>query len=75
VTPTITELFAFIATDEDGGEGVIGIQTRVGLVPAIGADPARVESLRPFVEEVAGTGVPIVLARFRCREDEETIRV
>lgn len=72
----ISEIFAFIATDDEGTEGVISMTTPLlGTVPLLGADPARIESLRPVAEETARTtGVPIVLARFRSREDEETIR-
>lgn len=72
----ITELFAFIATDEDGTEGVCSMHSPAfGNLPMVGADPARIESLRPHAEKTAEiTRVPIVLARFRSREDEEIIR-
>lgn len=54
----IEELWAWVVREPDGGDGVPAIRVPgFGLVPAMGADRLRVESLRPLV--VAGTG--------RCR--------
>lgn len=59
----ITELFAFVATDnEDGNEGIIGLMTPDGMMPMIGADLARVESLKKIADE---TGVPYEIRYFK----------
>ncbi len=48
----ITELYAFISKDRDGNEGVMGIAKANGmLIPLIGADIERVESLKPIADE------------------------
>lgn len=72
----ITELFAFVATEPDGTESIVSIHSAaIGNMPAIGADPARIESLEPMVKEAARLSrCPIVLARFRSRENEREIR-
>lgn len=52
----IDRLFAFVAIDpEDGDEGVMGFATQRGWMPMIGADQARVESLKPMAEEIKKT--------------------
>lgn len=46
--PRIEEMYAFVA--EDSGpddEGVVGMATKSGWMPLVGADMARVESLKP----------------------------
>lgn len=69
----ITELFAFIATEEQG-EGLAAVQLRSMMMPLIGADPDRVASLRQMAQKVVDeTGLPLTLARFSVREDLETI--
>lgn len=71
----ITELHAFIAIDpKDDSEGIVSrIDQMTGLhEPLIGADKARIESHRPYVEEVVrATGQRVVLARFSVRDDME----
>jgi hypothetical protein len=74
----ITEIHAFIAVDpRDDSEGVIGhMNPKTGVIEAmIGADKARIESLRPIAEHVAhATGKPVKLVRFSQREDKEEFR-
>ena len=69
--PRIEEMFAFVA--EDSGpddEGVVGMYTKNGWMPLVGADMARVESLRPIVRTIAvETGQRIKLLHFTHRED------
>ncbi len=66
-------MFAFIALDEDGTEGVVGYPTSQGMLPLVGADMARVDSLRPYAQQIArSNGVPVTLVRFSVREDIET---
>lgn len=52
----IRELYAFISTDENGDEGIIGaIMPGSGgtFMPFVGADLARVESLRSIADQIA----------------------
>ena len=69
--PRIEEMFAFVA--EDSGpddEGVVGMYTKNGWMPLVGADRARVESLRPIVRTIAvETGQRIKLLHFTHREE------
>ncbi len=69
--PRIEEMYAFVA--EDSGpddEGVVGINTGSGWMPLVGADMARVESLKPIAREIAArTGQKIKLLHFTHREE------
>jgi hypothetical protein len=70
----ITEMFAFTAIDDDGTEGVIGMMTPDGWAPFVGADIARIQSLRPHAEEVARlTGKEIKLKKFLLQDTLEVI--
>lgn len=70
----ISEIFAFISTDNDGNEGVCGYSTKAGMLPMIGADMARIETLRPMAKALAGmTKKKIQLIKFKVREDLEVI--
>ena len=79
--PKITEMYAFIV--EDSGpedEGVIGIQSPPGddgktiWLPLVGADMARVESLRPIARGIGRqVGKKVTLVHFSNREDLEVI--
>lgn len=66
----ITEMFAFVAKDENG-EGVVGIRASDGTwMPLVGADHARIESLRPIAREIAeASGKEVILLRFINRVD------
>lgn len=71
----VTELYAWIATERDGGEGVpaasMVVDGQLMLVPLIGADLARLESLRPTAVAVANeSGCPVRLRRFVLAPDE-----
>lgn len=67
----VDELWAFLATDPtDNTEGIISVQTNQGHMPLVGADLARMESLRPLARDVGDrTGAQITLARFTVRTD------
>ena len=79
--PRIKEMYAFIA--EDSGpddEGVIGIQTGPGddgqrlWLPLVGADMARVNSLRPIAQGIGRQiGKKVTLVHFSNRQDLEVI--
>lgn len=70
----IDELFAFVSVDKDGTEGVCAAFVRGVWMPLVGADMARVDSLRPIASVVAEeSGMTIRLIRFCKREELETI--
>lgn len=77
----ITELYAWICKEADGGDGLPAVDLGGGFpMPMIGADRARVESLRPFAAEIVLTmGHPIKLVRFHqmevLEELEPTVRI
>lgn len=63
--PEITEMFAFVASEPNDptDEGVIAFKTREGWMPAVAADRARLESIRPVIADIMG-GLPYRLVRF-----------
>ena len=70
----IEEMFAFVSEDETG-EGIVGYMMPDGMwMPLVGADVARVDSLRPAAEKIArDTGKPIRLIKFSNRIDLGTV--
>ena len=63
----ICKLYAWIATEPDGGEGLVAayVPGTGGWTPLIGADRARVESFRSHAEAtVEATGATISLKVF-----------
>lgn len=73
--PLIKEMFAFIIANTDKeDEGIPAVGTNFGLMPLVGADMSRINSLRASAQEMADkTGKPITLAKFNIREDIEII--
>jgi len=70
----IEEIFAFLATEADGEEGVVAWHTSMGWMPLVAADKARLDLLRRFAQEAANaTGRHVTLARFHLRHDTEVI--
>lgn len=72
----INEMYAFVAIDSDGTEGVCSFYSRAmsGHMPMVGADTARVDLLRPIAQDMAKQmGVPIRVLRFTVREEIEVI--
>lgn len=66
---SIKLLYAFIAIDEDGDEGVCAMLTPEGWVPMVGSDMERIDSLRPVAAEIAKRSGKIVhLRRFSSME-------
>lgn len=50
----ITEMFAFTMDDGKGNEGIMGISAADGSwLPLVGADMARVNSLRPLADDIS----------------------
>jgi hypothetical protein len=69
----IDEMYAFIASDETG-EGIIGFRGPEGWVPLVGADMARVDSLRHMAQRIATSQkIAIKLVKFTTRTEIETI--
>jgi hypothetical protein len=71
---TIDALYAWVATEPDGGEGVCSAQIGEIHMPLVGADIDRIKSLRDYAELVRrATGYPVRLLRFSRREDLEEL--
>lgn len=71
----IDSMFAFVAIDDDGTEGVIGVYTPDGWLPLVGADMERVQQLRPLAQMTAKqTGAPVLLLHFTQRTEVEVLR-
>lgn len=58
----IDELYAFVAIDKEGHEGILGMTTAGGWVPLIGADLARIESIKPYAD---ATGIKYEIRYFQ----------
>ena len=73
--PKITEMYAFIAEDKGpDDEGVVGLSVGNWLLPLVGADMARVNSLKPYALDIAQkTGKKIKLVHFTHRQELEEI--
>jgi hypothetical protein len=72
----IERLYAFVALEADGGEGVAaGTVPGTRLVmPLVGADEARMRAERPRAQAIATElGVPLLLCRFDRRTDLERV--
>jgi len=75
----VEQMFAFIVIDDDGTEGIPAVQTKsMGFptfLPLVGADMARIDSLRHFAVQVAREmKKPVTLVKFTHREEVEVIR-
>jgi len=71
---TIDALYAWVATEPDGGEGICSAQLGKLHMPLVGADMDRIKSLRSHAEAVrAASGYPVRLVRFSRREDLEIL--
>ena len=65
----IIELAAWIATEPDGTEGICAAEVDGVMMPLIGADGDRIESLESIARDIAKqAGVPIELKRFVLKE-------
>ncbi len=70
----IDQMFAFIVLDEDGTEGIPAVEHGEHLVPLVGADMARVSSLRAIVlADPRLKGYRVTLVTFTHRETLEVI--
>jgi hypothetical protein len=73
--PEITEIWAFVARDSDGDEGITAFCGPDGRwVPMIGADKDRIKSLEPIARDLAFKhDHKIRLIKFTGREEIKTI--
>jgi hypothetical protein len=70
----IDAIYAWVATEPDGGEGVCSAQIGEIHMPLVGADIERIKSLRGYAEMIRqATMLPIRLVRFSRREDIEEL--
>jgi hypothetical protein len=61
----IERLYAWVVVESDGGEGVAAASIGAMMIPLIGADQARVESLRSHAEAVRrASGCRVLLKVF-----------
>lgn len=70
--PRIEEMYAFVAEDKGpDDEGIVGMGAAgIGMMPLVGADMARAESLKEIARQISKqTGKKIKLLRFTNRED------
>lgn len=71
---TLQQLFAFVSTNEDGSEGIIGMPSAQGVIPMFTADeknlPKLLEGARLFANAM---DKPITVLKFSNREEYETI--
>lgn len=71
---SIDAIYAWVATDPDGGEGICSFQLGDTHMPLVGADMDRIKSLRRFAESVRRiSGYPVRLVRFGSRDDLEIL--
>jgi hypothetical protein len=72
----VDQMFAFLAKDITGDEGVIAWPAPDGgIMPLLGADMNRIESVRKLAQQIADArGVDVTLAVFSVREDRETLK-
>lgn len=74
VPQTIDAIYAWVATEPDGSEGVCAMTVGGLMMPLIGADVDRIKSLRPHAEQTrALSRFPVRLVRFSRREDLEVL--
>jgi hypothetical protein len=70
----IEAIYAWVAEEPDGGEGVCGAQLGSFSMPLLGADMERIASLRPYAEMArAASGYPVRLVRYAHRENLEEL--
>jgi len=71
----IERLYAWICTEPDGGHGIPALKMPDDVImPMIGSDLIRIESLRPYAEDIRmNKGYPMELVEFSGRKVLETL--
>lgn len=65
----IDQMYAFVATDKNGDEGIIGMNTADGWLPLVGADMERIDSLKRIAREAGiQAQVKVKLIKFSAME-------
>lgn len=74
--PRIDEMFAYVAIEHGPtDEGIIGVKVGDTVMPLVGADIARSESLRVAAQDVCNMmGKPVTLIKFTRREELLTLK-
>lgn len=71
---TIDAIYAWVATNRDGSEGIVSTMMGDTHMPLIGADVDRMKALRSAAEYIRqASGCPVRLVRFSHREDMEVL--
>ena len=71
----IEEIYVFIATESNGGEGIAGFKHDDLWYAMIASDKQRMNDLRKIAQQIAkGSGCPIKVCRFSFREEIEEIK-
>lgn len=70
----IDHLFAILAVDKDGGEGIVGMKMDIGWIPMVTSDPALIERFAEYAKDMAETAQSrAVLVKFTTREEVRVI--
>ena len=70
----IERIYAWVATDSTGEDGIPAFNGPLGPVPMVGSDKARIESLRTFAEALNQRhGHPVRLVEFTSMVVLETM--
>lgn len=68
----IDRFWVYVSEDEDG-EGIIGVKTDDGWMPFIASDKDRIDNLKPFAINIAkATKRPVKLVEYSVRKEIET---
>lgn len=72
----ITEMYAYVVTQPDGGEGIPAFAGPEGvLMPMVAADKERFDCLRPIAQNIANmTGQELRLLKFSVIEQIDVVR-
>ncbi len=70
----IVELYAFVAKDKDGHEGIMGFKNGDQWFPMIGADIDRVDSLIPIADKISAvTGQQYEIRYFVPKSSQKSV--
>lgn len=70
----VVQLWAFLASGDDGEEGLIGVSSAAGFIPLVASDLARMEAVKQLAIGIARDhSTTIRLVRFNLRTDIEMI--
>ncbi len=64
--PKVTELYAFVAENGPGDEGLMALILEDKVVPLVGADMERLDSFRPIARGISqASGIPYRILHFK----------